>query len=308
MLQRNLFGLPILTSSVQKESFSYQPPRSIIPYDGGINWDAKTHLLFPAIKVGEPRTYGPVISGLSNGNVICIKDLIRPSGLTPRPVLGAILNKGLYGYFHSERDFVLSSIMHDKTINGFKVEGHEWLIKELKPKYFITPDAGTYESEKNTTEALLDYLLDATARLKRNCPHSEPLGLVKGYTKDQVARHSRALTDMGVTRQVFDIGDFMHKGNRFSKNTAFELAREIRRNADYLLIYGLGSGPQFERFLFADGFITSSHWIAAFNYKKIVNGRSRPTVRPRTLDAVSQNFLDLKSHLAKLDANTILNG
>ena len=235
----------------------------------------KKKLLLPVEDLNESKTHAPWNEIPCEGVVIKLDDLVNQSGKSETPVVKKIQAKGdLKKYLEFSGQVLLSSIMRDETIFSFSVERYAYLINELKPDYYFTPDGETYNGYTNQSELEINRVLNETKYLLDNCQNSIAIGLIKGCTKKQIIEHIHKLIELGITLFVFHVGDFLRRGSAYEKGKVINFIKVIRKIVPFLLVYGIGSTDNFIRFNCANGFITQSHFIKAFNHKKVGNGNT----------------------------------
>jgi hypothetical protein len=78
-------------------------------------------------------------------------------------------------------------------------------------------------------------------------------------------------------------------------------AKEIRKSVPFLLLYGPSSNRYLRDFWFADGFITQSHYISAFNRKRLVGTRWEPFDGDISETIITENFKQIKANLIELE-------
>lgn len=176
---------------------------------------------------------------------------------------------GLHKYLNFAGPIILSSIMRDEILDSCVCDTYIYLIKHLKPEYYLTPDGYTYRGYKIDSQSQIEKILGLTKILLRDCPGSEPIGLIKGCDHYQLDFHLAKLQELGIKRFCFHAGDFLYKESDYSKTQAAVFAKLLKEKGIYLIIYGIGSNTNFRKFHFADAFITNSHFMQAFNHRHI---------------------------------------
>lgn len=265
--------------------------------------------LSPVIKLGEEMTYHPWIATSAPIIVIKAQDLLSKDGFSYTFLFEKIRHAGgLHQYLQFDGIIILSSIMRDQTIFGFPHSSYASMINALKPDYYITPDGETYFDEESLSVFEIQRTLRDTSRLLKGCPSSRPIGLVKGCTLTQIEEHIDLLSQLGIRTFVFHAGDYLYRGDEREIDFAKRSALSIRRNVPRLLIYGVGSAHYFSIFNYADGFITQSHFINAFNGKRMLNGKWVPSRGPVGQEGLMGNLHALDAIVKRMRAQKHLRG
>ena len=263
--------------------------------------DYPSPFLSPIIKLGDTRTH--MHRHMTTTPIIVVKaqNLLSKDGFRFTFLFEKIRHAGgLHNYLQFNGIIILSPIMRDQTIFGFAPSSYTSMINAMKPDYYITPDGETYFDKERRSDFEIQRILKDTSHLQRACPASRPIGLIKGCTISQIEEHTRLLSQLGIRIFVFHAGDFLCRGGRREIDFAKRSALMIRRKVPKLLIYGIGSGHYFSIFNYADGFLTQSHFINAFNRRKMVNARWVPTNHPGDQDRIIENFHSLDSIVRRM--------
>lgn len=256
---------------------------------------SKIRPLLPVVKLAEKQTYPPFDSPIVQGLVVKVQDMLTVDGTGTNAVYRRIQDAGgIHEYFHFDGNVVLSSIMRDRMIRGFTSEQYCEIIEALRPDYYITPDGETYLKERKLSAYETSRIERETEFLINSCLKAKPIGLVKGSTLMQVKEHAESMLEMDVGLFAFHAGEFLNRGNSYSKARAFEFARSIRRMVPWLLIYGIGSRRYIERFEYADGFVTQCHFTEAFRGYIYRYGKRRPLSSGSIREAITNNLTDLQ--------------
>jgi hypothetical protein len=226
--------------------------------------------LLPVVKLSDNRTCEPWRYTRVGGVVVRLKDLLCYPYLIKK-----IEDKGsVHNYLNYNGKVYLSGIMNDKYLKNTPVNKYYELIELLKPDYYFTPDTQTYEKEDSVSFKNIESILADTENLLNMHTTSKPIGLVKGSNPGQIIFHASSLKEIGINDMVFHNGDFIYKSTKYDKTIAKHYAKLIKEYTDSLYIYGIGPG-MFEKYSFADHFITQSHTTAAFNGKVYDNNKWR---------------------------------
>jgi hypothetical protein len=202
---------------------------------------------------------------------------------------------------------MLSTIMQDKLIAGTNPDTYIQAIAALKPGYFMTPDGETYEREINKSSDDIDRMMDWSKEIIGKCGYSMPIGLVKGSCPEQISDHADRLLETGINGMVFHAGDFLHRGTANEARRARQYADIIKRKDANLLIYGIGGDKNLKRFFFADGFITQSHYINAFNHQEYRSGTWHKSDSP-SKELIMKNLAGIYSHVRVLEQQSMYGG
>jgi hypothetical protein len=238
--------------------------------------------LYPIVKFRSAETYPDRLHDVS-AVVVRMQEFLLENG---KPNLSALKKVERAGSLHESLDFsgriILSSIMPDRILLKINYETYEFLTDILQPDQQITPDGITYSEFIKLARSQINHILGITEKLLNHFPEIIPIGLVKGSNLSQRDFHLDKLLDLGISHICFHAGDFLYRESDYSKDQAVRLANYIHEKVPQLTIYGVGSSLNFHRFNFANSFITNSHYVQAFNHKKIcgnnwVNFREKPT-------------------------------
>lgn len=154
--------------------------------------------------------------------------------------------------------------MPDKALYGFSAEAYARMINSFGPDFYLTPDGETYLGEIEISGLEIQRMLMETEFLIAACPNSQPIGLVKGCTIQQIETHTNHLLNLGLTRFVFHAGEYLCRGTSCVTGTAVSFATAIRKRVPWLGVYGVGAMKSLRSFSFADGYITQSHFVNPF--------------------------------------------
>jgi hypothetical protein len=242
-------------------------------------------------------TYSPWKEVACAGVVIKAKDLLSCDGTRFNGFHRRIGESGgIHQFIGYDGPVILSSIMPDRMIAGFSAEAYADMIGTLQPDYFLTPDGETYYNEGERSGREIKRILDETRYLLESNPSVLPIGLVKGCDLHQIESHSDELLQLGLTRFAFHASDFLRRGPAWMGRQAVEFATKIRVKVPWFLVYGVGAVRSFQKFHFADGYITQSHFVNAF-YGRLCDG---------TDDAVRKvTRRDIMNNLRKVQRNMI---
>lgn len=181
---------------------------------------------------------------------------------------------GFNAYFGTNFYVILSLIMDDVRCSGLTPELVTQIIRELKADACTTFDDATYLDDIEWGVEKLSIVIEKNKQLVAENPEILFYGVVKGSTIEQVKMHVDTLHHLGIKEYIFHAGDFVARGHIDEIKASEEFALEIRKKADGLYIYGIGSKANCKRFYFADGVITLSHIIEPY-YGTFTDGFGR---------------------------------
>lgn len=239
-------------------------------------------ILFPVVKLRSPATH-PDNSHAVPAIVVKMQEFLRENGQLNMSAIQKIRHAGgLHEYLNDAGHIILSPIMPDRLLLKIDFQTYVALLEELSPDRYITPDGITYSGFIKYSRNQIEHILDITSKLQDRFPEHTPIGLVKGCTLSQMDFHLDNLLERGITQICLHAGDFLYKESVHSCDQIVDFARYIREKVPYLIIYGVGSKQYFRRFHHADAFVTNSHYIQAFNHKRIqgakwINYKGKPT-------------------------------
>ncbi|WP_292369684.1 hypothetical protein [Methanoregula sp. UBA64] len=226
-------------------------------------------LLLPVVKTRNKETYIDNSCDVS-AIVIRIRDFLFKDGSLNCALIKEIQDAGgLHQYYNFKGPIIFSSIMRDEILDSCVVETYIFLINQLKPEYYLTPDSYTYRGYKIDSRSKIEKILEMTKIILKECPASEPIGLIKGCNLSQIDLHLDKLIELKIKRFCFHAGDFIYKESEYSKSQAIFFAKSMKEKRIYLIIYGVGSNTYFRKFHFADAFVTNSHFMQAANHRRI---------------------------------------
>jgi hypothetical protein len=239
--------------------------------------------------------------------VVPIYDLISSSNAKPNELFRKIKR---LGGFHNALDYhgvvILSSIMKDNLIKKFELSKYAEIINELKPDFYFTPDGLTYERKDSESLRELVRISSLTSKLIEMCPHSRPIGLVKGSDDFQIKEHKNFLKRLGVKVFAFHTSDFFRQGDNNMIQKAKHYCSIIKDEENTLLLYGLGFPRRMLEFSFADLFITNTHFVNAKHRKRFVGARRETDYNKSVYELALHNFKEISNYLKKLKYQTKL--
>jgi hypothetical protein len=239
-------------------------------------------VLLPVVKLRSPETH-PDKSHAVPAIVVKMQDFLRENGQPNMSAIQKIRDAGgLHEYLNGAGNIILSPIMPDRLLLKIDFQTYVSLIEELRPERYITPDGITYSGFTKYSRNQIEIILDITSKLLDRFPEYTPIGLVKGSNLSQMDFHLDNLLERGITQICLHAGDFLYRESNYSCGQIVDFARYVREKVPYMMVYGIGSKQYFRRFHFADTYVTNSHYMQAFNHKRIqgakwVNFRGKPT-------------------------------
>jgi hypothetical protein len=239
-------------------------------------------ILLPVVKFRSPETH-PDKSHAVPAIIVKMQDFLRENGQLNMSAIQNIRDAGgLHKYLKGAGHIILSPIMPDRLLLKIDYQIYVSLIEELGPDRYITPDGITYNGFIKYSRNQIELILDITSKLLDRFPEYTPIGLVKGCDLSQMDFHLDNLLERGITQICLHAGDFLYKESGYSSDRIVGFTRYIREKVPYMMVYGVGSKHYFRRFHYADVYVTNSHYMQAFNHKRIqgtkwVNFKGKPT-------------------------------
>jgi hypothetical protein len=238
--------------------------------------------LYPVVKFRSAVTH-PDKSQAIPAIVVKMQDFLRENGEPKTSAIQKVQHAGnLHEYFGATGRIILSPIMPDHLLLNISYDTYAYLVEALQPDQIITPDGITYSGFTKFSRNQIDLVLGITEKLLDRFPECTPIGLVKGCNIPQMDFHLDKLLELGITQVCLHAGDFLYKESNYSKDQVIDFARYIREKVPFLMIYGVGSKHYFQRFHFANCYVTNSHFMQAFNHKVVhgatwVNFKGKPS-------------------------------
>jgi hypothetical protein len=242
----------------------------------------KKKFLYPAIKFRSIETHLDKSQRIP-AVIVKMQDFLCANGKPKMSALQKVERAGsLHEYLGVSGRIIISPIIPDPLLLRINCDTYSYLFEALQPDEFITPDGITYSGLIKRSRDQIDHILGITELLINRFPECTPIGLVKGCNLSQMDFHVDKLLELGITRVCLHAGDFLYKDSSYSKDQIIDFARYVREKVPFLMIYGVGSKHYFQRFYFADCYVTNSHFIQAFNHMVIrgvkwVNFKGKPT-------------------------------
>ncbi|MCK9632709.1 MAG: hypothetical protein M0R30_13845 [Methanoregula sp.] len=192
-------------------------------------------LLLPVVKTRNKETYIDNTCHVS-AIVIRMRDFLFKDGTLNIKLIKKIEDAGgLHKYYNFTGPVIFSSIMRDEVLDSCVCEIYIFIINHLKPEYYLTPDGYTYRGYKLDSRAQIEKVLEITKIILKECPRSEPIGLIKGCNLSQMDLHLDKLLDLGIKRFCFHAGDFIYKESEYSKSRAIFFAKSMKEKKIYLI-------------------------------------------------------------------------
>lgn len=259
--------------------------------------------LIPVIKLDDRSTFGVWNVIPTKTIVVRLQDLVSKRTFKFNNIFHDIKAVGgVHNFLGYERVIILSLIMRDEIIDNFNPDLYSKVINTLKPDFYTTVDGWTYEGTESDSSLQIERCFEQTEALIKLCPDSLPLGLVKGCTEDQIDDHIALLKSIGITDFVFHVGDFSRHGDSKMMWRARKYARKIKRHANSLILYGMGSQTKMAKFSFADSFVTSSHFITANYGMKFVGAKKVGYYgKEKRKEVIKNNVFEMYVNIQKMN-------
>jgi len=258
--------------------------------------------LAPITEINKKRMIGVAKSIPTKFVVVRLLDLISPITLEPKKVFYDIQRAGgIHNYLNYPGIIILTLIVRDDMISKLTPPDYAFIIDNIKPNFYTTPDCETYEGEETTSIEEIKKSLFFTSELMKLCKFSSPIGHVKGCNEWMVEEHLKILKMLGIKDFIFHTGDFFRSGNSNMINKARNLAFKIRPHARYLFLYGMGSQSHLLSFSFADAYITNTHLVTALHGKKFIGTKKIRYSGGYNIKIVKDNLLEIYSNLQKMN-------
>ena len=257
--------------------------------------------LVPITEVNKKRMIGIAQSIPTKFVVVRLLDLISSITLEPKEVFYKIKNAGgIHNYLNYHGIIILSLIVKDDMLSKLTPPDYAFIINNLKPNFYTTPDGETYEGEQIVSIEEIKKSLFQTKELMRRCPSSSPIGHVKGCDEWMIDKHINILKMFGINDFIFHTGDFFRSGDPNMINKAKNLAFKIRQRARYLFLYGMCSQSNLLKFSFADAYITNTHLVTALNGKKFIGTKKVKYSGEYNLKIVKENQIEIYNNVQRL--------
>lgn len=247
----------------------------------------------PVVKLSENMTLVVAKEVKAQTIVVKMQELITPTGVRFNSRFAEIKAAGgIHNYLDYNGKVILSTIMPDQAIRKCTISMYADAIDTLQPDIAMTIDGETYEDKRITAEKECARCLEESAQLLRLCPDHEFYGLVKGASMQQVETSIDGLLGMGLDTLVFHAGDYVRRGNSLVYESARRYAKAIRKRSPRLFMYGISSPKHIRSFPAADGYVTQTHFLAAFNGLRLENGTWKNTGKA-DIDTIVHNLREI---------------
>ena len=198
--------------------------------------------------------------------VLRASDFLTKDGTGFRSIFYTVRdNGGAAAYLGIEVPIILSFIMDDDRCFGISPELAFLLIYGLRVSISTTFDTATYTNHRVMADCRMEQLRENNRRLVAWNPEIQFIGVVKGSYPKQIEDHILELRELGITKFIFHVGDFLCRGSWSEKKSMRLFAGIIRQHVSYFYIYGAGNRTVFDLVPCADGVITLSHIIETRN-------------------------------------------
>ncbi len=263
--------------------------------------------LIPMIKVDTPESFVAMNAKGVNRIVIRMQDLLSENTFQHNETYNHIVSSGgLHNFLNFNGEIILSLIMKDQIIANFNPKLYAEIINNVKPDKYTTIDGETYEGEFRLSSKEIERINQENDELIALTKRYFPIGLVKGCTPKQIEDHTRKLSELGIKEFVFHVGDFLRNRDREMENRARLYSWIIRRQAEVLILNGIGSPRTFKTFSHADAFVTFRHFISAMNKRKCIGSKKIIYQGPFNSKIVLSNFEQLNENVKSLKLQTTL--
>lgn len=275
-------------------------------------------ILIPRVKLNNPSLLR-VHSGLPiDAVVVTIQDLISPITTKPNKTFFQIKEAGgIHAFLNFRGTIILSTIMKDGLLVQLSVEQIAEVIATLRPDECLTIDAATYEGqtywviENGIPKLCYDNIeisrrniqdsCSKTRQLMTLCPQQKFVGLVKGSTSEQIIEHAKFFRDLGITKMAFHTADFFRNGSPAMISRARLYAELVRKEADYLMLMGMGSQSRLLEFSFANSYVSFGHFVTAKNGKMFV-GTKKADHGGYSTHIVRENLIQMIRNIKELES------
>ncbi|MDD4083189.1 MAG: hypothetical protein PHD05_07405 [Sphaerochaetaceae bacterium] len=269
--------------------------------------EIKSKEICAVVKLHEHLTWSPFEAGNCSIVIVKAQDMLNRAGTSFNLLFYKIkLLGGLHAFLDFDGKIILSPIMPDKMLIGFKLTDYIEMIRICKPDAYLSPDGETYLDRENIASFEIERVESDTTLLKKEFPNLEMYGLVKGSNEGQVVKHTLFLKHIGVKKFVFHAGDYVCRGSWNAKHQAKLFASKIKNLGGHLMVYGVGSKKSLLSFRFADDFVTQSHYVQAFYHKKFIGGRTVVCKDKVNSVLINENFSEIKKSVKSLDPTRAL--
>jgi len=207
---------------------------------------------------------------------------------------------GLHNFLDFHGCVLLSLIMKDSIIANFDPDKYALAINSLVPDSFTTIDGQTYEGEYSLSMREIERIHAENKELVRLCPKPQPLGLVKGCTRNQIEHHMKLLKSLGIEEFVFHIGDFLRHGDPNMISKARSFSQTIRKEAKRLFLYGMGSQQKLLEFSFADVYVSFNHFVTAKNGMRFIGTKKVKYIGSFSSGIVVDNFIQMYKNVQSI--------
>lgn len=257
--------------------------------------------LIPITKVDERKMVDISMSIPTQCVVVRLLDLISSKTLNLNETFFKIKKAGgIHNYLGCDKEIILSLIVKDDMISRLTYQDYAYIIKNIKPSSFTTPDCETYDNETEVSIEEIKKSLLQTKPIIELCPECKPIGHVKGCDEFLVSKHVELLKSLGVKDFVFHIGDFARHADSNMINKAKNLAFKIRPHADRLFLYGMGSQNNLIGFSFADYYVTNNHFVTARYGMKFLGTKKVKYQGKYNLEIVRSNLFEMYKNIRNM--------
>lgn len=277
------------------EEFHYKSLSPVINYN-----DTRTHL---------PHRYTPAPSITYR-----IQDLLTRKGKPTQGLLEIKDEGGIENMLNIKfRNIILSQLAPDPLLKSMlnnkdnsSITGE--ILDNLGARYIAIGDAPIYgNTPKIEEEEWLEKANSQTEAIVNDNPHVTPIGIVSGATIARSMLNIDELKERGVDKLfACHVGHILYHGNTCDKARAYMFSKEIYKKTNWLMLIGGGSYSFFQKYFFANIFVSDAHWIAAYNGFEMLKGRwhrMEPYTDPTEL-GIMRNLNEEHNILAMLEGQS----
>lgn len=263
--------------------------------------------LSPIVKLDARETFDVLKAVPIELAVVRLQDLVLKSSFKFKKTFRKVVSAGgLHNFLGFFGQILLSLIMRDEIVARYKPERYAVAINSLMPDFYTTIDGETYEGEYALSWKEINRIHSQNKQLVALCPRYKPIGLVKGSTEKQIEFHVDLLKALGISAFVFHVGDFFRYGDPDMIRKARRFASKIRKHAECLILYGMGSQRRLLEFSFADIYVSFNHFVTAKNGMKFVGTKKTKYTGGYESKIMTKNFIEMYKNVKLLNKQTKL--
>ncbi len=257
--------------------------------------------LSPIVKLSDKETFDVFRVVPVKLIVVRLQDLVSKNTYEFNKTYYDVISAGgLHSFLGFNGLILLSMVMRDEIIAHFKPSRYATAINSLIPDSFTTIDGETYEGEYSLSSREIERIHAENRELVKLCPKFQPLGLVKGCTKNQIEYHVRLCKSLRIEDFVFHVGDFFRHGDPNMIRKARSFSSRIRKHANCLVLYGMGTQERLLEFSFADIYVSFNHFVTAKNGMKFVGTKKVKYIGSYRSQIMIDNFIQMHKNVESL--------